>query len=405
MKEAVRSGQFSFYAGAGVSVPSGVGGWDNHYVPILHELGAGALLATYQLPELLQLLASDETRAQRVFASFADSFRAKHEPNSYHHAMVRSGAERIWTTNYDTLFEQVISSGDYTYQVVRNDKDLKKNFGKRALVIKMNGDFDNGEYDKELDWGMVFLQEQFDLADRQRAEIWRLFEDDYRNRSIVFVGVSFRDPTLRRITAAAAKNAPITHYPHYLLMHLPRHPVEIAEFHLFTNYLKRYRINVLGFREFKDIYRFVRRLQPWPSVRSWISGTTAKNNDPSKTLPGGSCDGTMVSALCQILGRALARRGMRVTSGHGPGVGVPSVEAAFEADSTSARFYVRRKGTSNLSRTAPAIVVNAEKLETMRRHLFPNATWCLRPAAISTRAKAPERCWKSTARSRCRSRS
>jgi hypothetical protein len=286
--------------------------------------------------------------------------------------MVRSGAERIWTTNYDALFEQVIASGDYPYRVVRNDKDLKKNFGNRALVIKMNGDFESAAYEKELDWGMVFLQEQFDLADKQRAEIWRLFEDDYRNRSIIFVGVSFRDPTLRRITAAAAKNAPITRYPHYLLMHLPRHPVEIAEFQLFTNYLKRYRITVLGFSGFKDIDRFVRRitaLAKRPIVG--FSGTTAKNNDLSTKLPGGSIDGNTISALCHILGRALARRGMRVTSGHGPGVGVPSVEAAFEADPTSARFYVRRKGTSNLSRTAPAIVVNAEKLETMRERFIP----------------------------------
>ena len=370
--KAVRTGQFAFYAGAGVSVPSGIGGWDKHYMPILRELKAGALLATYQLPELLQLLAANDERAFDVFDKFAKSFRGPSRANPYHHALLRSGAEHIWTTNYDQLFEQVIVSGDYPYLTVKNDEELVNNFGKQPMVIKMNGDFASAKYDKGLDWQLVFLQEQFDLAEKRRTEIWRLFEDDYRNRAMIFVGVSFRDPTLRRITAAAARNIPRTRFRHCLVTTLPQHPVEILEFTLFRDYLKRYYIDVLAFRTFEEIDRIVRKIAIManrPIVG--FSGTSSKNNRDEDVLGGGSINSKLIAGLCYTLGQSLARRGLRVSSGHGPGVGIPSVEAAFEADPSSARFYLRKRGTSHYSRTAPAIIVTEATLEAMRDRFIP----------------------------------
>ena len=70
----------------------------------------------------------------------------------------------------------------------------------------MNGDFDSAQYRSDLDWDLVFLEEQFDTAELKRREIWRLFEDDYRNKLIVFIGVSFKDPALRRILSVTAQS-------------------------------------------------------------------------------------------------------------------------------------------------------------------------------------------------------
>jgi phosphoglycolate phosphatase-like HAD superfamily hydrolase len=52
--EAIRLREFSFFAGAGVSVPSGLGGWADHYLPLLRNLGAGSLVGDHTLPEMTQ---------------------------------------------------------------------------------------------------------------------------------------------------------------------------------------------------------------------------------------------------------------------------------------------------------------------------------------------------------------
>jgi len=49
---------------------------------------------------------------------------------------------------------------------------------------------------------------------------------------------------------------------------------------------------------------------------------------------------------------------------------VPVVEAAFELDPNSARFYLRKRGKSQFSRTAPAVVVPGEDFAPMRERFI-----------------------------------
>ncbi len=350
-----------------MSVPSGIGGWDAHYVPLLRDLDAGPYLADHDLPEILQLFASDELRARSIFDVFRHSFYNKGEPNPYHYAILKAAPERIWTTNYDGLFEKAQSTTAAAYRTVKTNQELLDNFGDSRTIVKMNGDFEGAHYDDKMDWNIVFTEEQFDLADRRRREVWRLFEDDYRNKSIVFVGVSFKDPSLRRIIAAAVRNIPRTRYPHYILMREALHPSESYLFDLYKKYLARYGIEILLFQNFPDIERFVRQIaivanRPIVSFSGSING--------AGPLDGGSIDAQTIGELCKQLGRSLAQAGLRVTSGHGSVVGVESVEAAFEADPLAARFYLRSRGKSVFSRTAPAIVVPGESLETVRERFI-----------------------------------
>ena len=187
--EAIRAGRLVFYAGAGVSVPSGIGGWEDHYLPIMRRLHVGPWIDDFNLPELLQLVAADSARSENVYRLFKQSFADRQpRPNAYHYAMIRSGASHIWTTNYDQLFESTLVGGGFPHRVVKNDRELLENFEHSQLIVKMNGDFEHSTYAANLDWGIVLLEEQFDLAESRRREIWRFFEDDYRSASIVFVG-------------------------------------------------------------------------------------------------------------------------------------------------------------------------------------------------------------------------
>jgi hypothetical protein len=317
------------------------------------------------------LLATDQAAAFQLFRQFRTSFRLPDKrANAYHYALLKSRARTIWTTNYDQLFEQAITAAGFAHTVVTTDPELLNNFGTKALVIKMNGDFESAQYRADLDWDMVFLEEQFDTAEFKRREIWRLFEDDYRNKLIVFIGVSFSDPALRRILSVVAKAIPRSRYEHLLLMKGPDHPLERTRYRLHAEILKRHHIRTLFFPDFTAIERFVCRIAAQAKRPIVGFSGTARHNRTSAVdkpgLTGGLLDCNQVAEFCAKSGRALAAQRFRVTSGHGEGVGVPAVGAAFNQNPTLARFYLRRQGTTAFSRTAPAIVVREDTLEAMR---------------------------------------
>lgn len=381
LKDAIEAEAFSFYAGAGVSVPSGIGGWEKHYLRILQDLGVGHLVDDHELPDLLQLLAADQTRTRRLFDRFQESFdRPRLRANAYHFAMLRSGAQYVWTSNYDQLFNDAIIMGEFGRRIAKNDKELLENFRDQKLVIKMNGDFLSAHFRDDLDWDMVFLREQFDLADHRRREIWRLFEDDYRNKSIIFVGVSFKDPGLRRIVTIAASRVPRTRHKHYLLMKAAQHPVEQGLHRLNSDNLRRFGIETLFFDDFRDIQRFVRQVAlvaNRPVVGFSGNADVPADNAPSDlTLAEGQMTISDMEKFCARLGRELAACGFRVTSGHGPCVGIPAVSAAFKQNPKLARFYLRMKKDkkSDYGRTAPVIVVEGDTFEKMRKRFVPEAS-------------------------------
>ncbi len=365
--DAIRAGAHSFFAGAGASVPSGIGDWATHYLPLLRSLGAGSLLGPYSLPQILQLLCTSLQDESRIFDAFRNSFRLPgKKPNAYHYAMLKSRSRTIWTTNYDQLFEHAVHGHSFEHIVVKNDDELLNNFSARSLVIKLNGDFEGAKFEKDLEWGMVFVEEQFDTAEFQRRETWRLFEDHYRNKLLVFVGVSFTDPALRRILSVAAKAIPRSRYQHLLLMKVPENPLERIPHWLHAEALKRRHIRTLFFDDFASIETFVCRVAA-QALRPIVGFSgTARLDLPLIGAAGAAVDPKSVEEWCAAAGRALAGRNFRVTSGHGEGVGVPAVTAAFEKNPTSARFYLRKRGTTKFSRLAPAIVVHGDTLEDMR---------------------------------------
>ena len=377
LAEAIRADRLVFYAGAGVSVRSGIGGWNDHYLAILRELQVGLWAEHFNgnLPQLLQLVAAEPARSEQVHKLFKQSFaiRTKRRPNAYHYAMIRSRASHIWTTNYDQLFEVAVAGGSFPHYVIDNDGELLENFEHGHLIIKMNGDFERSTYASNLERDIVFLEEQFDLAERQRREIWRLFEDDYRSSSIVFVGTSFNDPALRRLLSNASKAVPRTRFRHHLLVKAAQHPADRVVEAMYCENLKRARIETHLFDDYSEIERWVHQvtmIANRPTIG--FSGTGKQDNGvllPDGLLEDGTITAAAISGLCDRLGRALVGRDFRVSSGHGPGVGVPAVEAAFEEDPNAARFYLRRRGSSQFvarhrrwsyrAKTSPACASNS----------------------------------------------
>jgi phosphoglycolate phosphatase-like HAD superfamily hydrolase len=373
---ALDAGQLGWFAGAGVSVSSGFGSWTEQYLPLLASAHLDWMTDHRDMPEVLQLGCVDPQTASDVFTSFRTAFVAPHRPNGYHFAMVRSKAIRIWTSNYDQLFERaIIDSGLSGVRTVYDDQSLLDQFADGNLVIKVNGDFERGRWDDQLDWNLVATQEQFDKADNRRAEIWRLFEDDFRNRSLVFVGVSLQDPVLRRVLAIAAGRVARTRHRHFILTKIADDVTERALQRRVELSLLRYRVRTLYFADYAGIQQLVATLAA-RAVRPIIgvSGDTeTPQEDPDGrgaddvVLPGGQIRGQVLREACSSMGRVLARAGYRVTSGGAPYVGIDAVNSAFAENENLARFYLRRGGRpGGYQRTAPVVIINPPTYDAVR---------------------------------------
>lgn len=390
LKQAIDEGDFSFYGGAGISIPSGLGDWDNQYRPIFQHLQSTLLTKDLSYTEALQLIAANFEQSKKVFDMFSDSFENPDiPPNAYHFAMLRSGAQNIWTSNYDQLFEKADTLCGFGRKIIANDRMLLENFRNKKLVIKMNGDFSNATFNENYNWEVVILQKQFDLADRQRVEIWRMFEDDYRNRCIVFVGLSFTDPALRRIISVARQKISRTRYNHYFLAKTPSDPLREKRFRLHADNLKHNHIHTIFFENFSDITKFVKTISAL-SLRPVVgfSGNFFKkinddgSYDSSKILRRGKLRASKVEKFCSTIGRELALKGYRITSGGAPVVGIPAVIAAFDANPSLSRFYMRRHSHRGFIRSAPVIIVPGETYQEMRKQFISEVSLLIAIAGI-----------------------
>ncbi len=77
-----------------------------------------------------------------------------------------------------------------------------------------------------------------------------------------------------------------------------------------------------------------------------------------------------IQRFCARLGRELARRRYRVTSGGAPFVGLAAVGAAFEENPAAARLYLRCGGGKSYNSAAPAIVVPGDDYQAMRQRFI-----------------------------------
>jgi HAD superfamily hydrolase (TIGR01549 family) len=376
-----RSEKFSFFAGAGVSIDAGFGSWKSCYLPILNEHLPASSLTGFSLSELVQMIVAEEDRAKRLFDAFKKTFEALPEPTSYHYAMMRSACDTIWTTNYDSLFERVSLLLGQAMPVVRDDSELKESFGSGRKLIKMNGDFQAAKFNpKSLDWGVVLSDEQFDLSEVERPEMWRYFEDEYRTSSLIFVGVSFGDPTLRRIISIISRKVMRTRRPHFVLAAMPRTPSEHLIVSKQIEVLRRRNIRTLLFDDYAAIAEFVGNLCILSRKPLIAFSGTAYRTDENVGQPGvnetaeGKLDGGVLSfsdieRLCGEMGATLAREGFRVASGNGARVGTPAVAAAYEEDRRSARYYMRKHGATQGSRNATTIYVADDDINAVRQKL------------------------------------
>lgn len=363
LKKAIDQDDLVIYCGAGISIKSGIPNWSKLYKKLIGS-GKNILFRKYDQPEVLELLTSKDDMASNIYNAFRKEFRKKslnNSPNSYHFSLLRIESDHIWTTNYDKFFEQAIEKSGKDYVFIKSDEDILSNLGHEKWFVKMNGDFEETNANKYDDGSIIFTQSHFDSYEEERTEIWRHFEDDFRNKCILFVGTSMNDPALLRILRLARRKVISPSYNHFLLSSVGDDPVKSHFKSYERDNLNKLKIRTLNFDNYSGVEKFVRNIALYsqkPVIS--FSGNIPPDHSQSETLSGGSLTKGEVEKLCRDLGKELVQENFRVSSGCGPSIGKEAVESGFLIDSSSARFYLRKGGGTKFDANAPAIPVSED---------------------------------------------
>ncbi|MGC3948006.1 MAG: SIR2 family protein [Chryseolinea sp.] len=231
--EAKNSGKLVIFAGAGVSIDSGVPGWG----------------------ELTQELAGDLTTDEKDFKKIAQQYYKERGENEYHqrvrqilkyehtrfnplHRIITEiNPLHIITTNYDTHFEQVLDQWGLPFSVIRADLDLPYSKGGK-LYVKIHGDFELRN--------IVLKKSDYDTYESKFSLIQSLVRETFASKLVLFIGFSFDDSNLRFILKTVSKILKKSIQPPYLFFNARASKKELNED---KKKLKPHNIRVLHFEE------------------------------------------------------------------------------------------------------------------------------------------------------------
>ncbi len=244
----------------------------------------------------------------------------KHAEETINHALIASlGLHSLWTTNYDSLIEAAYIKARKMLDVKTTVSNLSQTLrGRDAVLYKMHGD-------KSQPQDAVLTKGDYETYNEKRSAFSTILKAELIERTFVFIGFSFTDPNIDYILARVRELLGGEQRDHFCIMkslEIPRGagPKELAQFHydkrrleLRIDDLKRYGIQAVivdSYAEITDILESLNRLSHRQDIL--VSGSAVDYSPLGQT---------MIEELLRKLGAEIIRRGFRLVSGYGLGIG------------------------------------------------------------------------------------
>lgn len=181
--DAKEKGKLVIFAGAGISIDSGVPSWSELVKALSNDLDtkesdelkvAQSYFNKYGKKEYIQKVRKELNIGSTVY-------------NSLHTKIVEIEPHHIITTNFDNHFEQVLSKNSYKYSIIKKDSDLPYTEG-NPMFIKMHGDFSNNN--------IILKEDDYKLYSSNFPLIEGYLKGIFASKLILFIGFSYKDPNL-----------------------------------------------------------------------------------------------------------------------------------------------------------------------------------------------------------------
>lgn len=194
----------SVFVGAGLSMRAGYPGWGELCAPFLAQLDLSELA---DLPQVVQYFQDNvpggrervEGYLRETIASVprlsADSAELR-----AHRLLADLPIRSVWTTNYDSLLEEMLNDGS---PVERDDTLAKAPPPGSRLILKMHGSIHRG--DSGFQVPLVIARDDYERYSTTNPRFWQLLQAEFLTKSFLFLGFSFTDPNLERTELAPCR--------------------------------------------------------------------------------------------------------------------------------------------------------------------------------------------------------
>lgn len=313
----------AIFAGAGLSKGSGYVDWPELLRDIAKELGLN-VDREHDLISLAQFHVNTRRTSDGLAKKILQEFSEQAEPSEVHDIIARLPIRSFWTTNYDSLIEDVLRKAFRVPDVKYAVDHLAISRPKRdAVVYKMHGDV-------QLPQHAVIYKEQYEKYHLTHAPFITALSGDLVSKTFLFIGFSFTDPNLDYVLSRL--HGGTTKRNHYCFMREAQRSAEDDD-ELFTykrrkqelriEDLKRFGIQTLLVDNYSDIISILRRIDALYRKRTvFFSGSAEEYGNWARH--------DAMSFVHDVAANCIEAN-CRVVNGFGWGIGSAVINGALEA--------------------------------------------------------------------------
>lgn len=325
LAEHVRNGDLAIFAGAGLSASVGFVDWAKLLHPFAKDLGLDSKKED-NLVRLAQFSVNSKGgHRNHLNQALIKAFPTLTKPGKSHEILASMPISTYWTTNYDTLIETALRKERKAVDVKWNDKQLPASTVKRdAVVYKMHGDISMPD-------DAVLTRDDYESYAHNFPGLVNALMGDLTVKTFLFIGFSFSDPNLDHVLSEVRQRYHKAMREHYCIVRkvstkdFPKAAdlaYARAKQDLFIADLKRFNVTAILIEEYSEIPELLAAVSKYSRRDSvFVSGSVADYSPWSQDE---------VDDFLRAVGELLAKKGKRIVSGLGVGVGNQVVSGAVE---------------------------------------------------------------------------
>ena len=305
----------AIFAGAGLSVASGLVNWKGLLAEIAEELNLNVDKEN-DLIALAQYYENEKGGRGSINSQLIDEFTKDVTVSENHYILTSLPIQTFWTTNYDNLIEKTFEDRGKTVDVKRCSENLAINIPRRdAVIYKMHGDI-------TLPHDAVITKDDYESYDEKRQLFTTALQGDLVSKTFLFIGFSFEDPNLEYILSRIRILLGNNTRDHYCFFRsINKDDYDSNDDYIYSKTkqdlkikdLKRYNIQALLINNYQEITDTLKLIQVKLKRQNiFISGAA---NDY------GTFDNIRAEQLIYRLSQKLAEKNFKIISGFGLGIG------------------------------------------------------------------------------------
>lgn len=323
--KAIRDGNAAVFAGAGLSRPSGFVDWKGLLRPLADDIGLN-IDDEHDLTLVAQFVRNRAGNRGTINKSIMEAFNREVDLNENVEILTRLPIETYWTTNYDHLIEEGIRKANRNADVKIDYKQLSNTKRDRdAIIYKMHGDMNHPA-------DAVLTKDDYVKYDVNYPFFREVLQGDLISKTFLFIGFSFEDPNLDYVISKTCLLLKENVRDHYCIMKTVKRAdyandeefgYKKAQQDLREADLSRQGIQIVYVNDFSEITDILREIEAAVNANNvFISG--------SADIFEGFWTKDKAEELACKLSNQFVKKGYRVTSGFGLGIGSSVINGALD---------------------------------------------------------------------------